>query len=78
MEGERDIYDGLTQSAREHYMEAVRIRYDVEPYPKGLADACLGVARTYWWRNPILFTKYMRLALQAQPYVAIRGFLIGG
>lgn len=77
LEGERDVCSGSVQSAREHFMEAIRIRQEVEPYPKGLSDAYLGIARTYLWKNPILFTKYMFLALNAHPYTLFRG-LIGG
>ncbi len=77
LEGERDLCSGLVQSARKHFLEAVQIRREVELYPKGLVDAYLGLARTYWWRNPILFTRYMSLALQSHPYTLLRG-IIGG
>lgn len=75
LEGERDVCSGLVQSARVHFIEAVRIRHEVEPYPKGLADAYLGIARTY--KNPILRAKYAILALKVHPYTLFRG-LIGG
>lgn len=77
LDGSWRLMLGQTSVARRHFQEAVDIRVNKAIYPKGLADAYLGIVRTYSWKNPILFTKYMFLALNAHPYTLFRG-LIGG
>lgn len=77
LDGSWRLMLGQTSDARRSFQEAVDIRVNKAIYPKGLADAYLGIARTYSWKNPILFTRYMFLALQAHPYTALRS-TIGG
>lgn len=78
LRGERMLVAGSPKMARQHFEEAVRIRTEVEPYPKGLADAYLGLSATYLKQFDLpAFASYLRLAAQAHSYTVLRS-VFGG
>ncbi len=60
-------------SARRDFGEALRIREKVEEYPKGKADALMGVAATYWAQGQIgAAVVYAGRAIQEYPFIIVR------
>lgn len=66
---------GYTEEARYHASDAIRIRRN-NIYPKGLADAYLGMAATFWTdKHLIKALSYTAQAVKSHPYSALRGII---
>ncbi len=77
--GERNLKVGDVASAQLNFVEALNIRKKQRsPYPKGVADAQLGLSTAFWQEGE--FPKalhHFKLAIKAHPYSVFRG-IIGG
>lgn len=70
LKGRLFLLRNLPPEARAQFQEALRIRTEIQSYPKGLADAAAGMAVTYWKeKRVLLFLKYTTIALRAHPFV---------
>ncbi len=60
-------------SARRDFGKALRIREKVEEYPKGKADALMGIAATYWAQGQIgAAVVYAGRAIREYPFIVVR------
>ncbi|TSC88431.1 MAG: hypothetical protein G01um101416_99 [Microgenomates group bacterium Gr01-1014_16] len=64
---------GDYQPALQDFEEALRIREEVEEYPKGKADALIGIASAYWAKGHVgAAVVYAGLAIREYPLIVIR------
>ena len=77
LQGERVLRFETAASARRHFLEALRVRQNEAPYPRGEADAYLGIALSYKkeWNIP-QFIHYANLGRQT--HVGALKRLLGG
>lgn len=81
----RGLYEltfGNLDSAYAYFSNAALIRSqdppEGEPYPKGLADAYLGLSKVNWEMGyPLDAARYLKKAVVTHPYAALRGVVIG-
>ncbi len=71
--GGLEFYGGNFVEARENFEQAFRIRRTKEPYPKGEAEALLGIAGTYWAERNFAFAfTFFINAIKTYPLSIIR------
>lgn len=76
LSGQWNLQDGSVKEAEADFQEAIRIRTEVEFYPKGLADAYMGMASVSLREHKLTeFAQYSMKALKAHPYAAFRGIV---
>lgn len=74
LKGRLRLATGLTDKARDEFNEALRIREQVEHYPKGYADAATGLALSYWQERKLLpAALYAIKAVRAFPFILAKG-----
>lgn len=76
--GEFELKHGYLDEAVRDFRSALEIRKErgIEPYPKGLADAYLGLAQASWkGHHPFQAYSYFKQAVKAHPQAALRGFV---
>ena len=66
---------GQVENARFHFEKALEIRTEVEPYPKGAAEAMVGIAWTYFAEGKYgAAMHYGFQAIKTYSYFLLRGF----
>ncbi|OGE16342.1 hypothetical protein A3F00_02350 [Candidatus Daviesbacteria bacterium RIFCSPHIGHO2_12_FULL_37_11] len=66
--------NGSVGESIHYFSEAARIWEDLARYPFGAASAHLGLAKTYWkWHKPIDAVRHLKVSVQTNPYVLLRG-----